>query len=86
MIRDAALLNRPAESGVRKVNEVNEWAILKRAKELCEQDGYEWQLDYKPAPPMGTKIKLKRFLDEAGRSGYLARAREQLLKECAEDA
>ena len=35
---------------------------------------------------MGTKIKLKPFLDEAGRRKYLARAREQLLTECAEGA
>jgi hypothetical protein len=68
---------------VRKVNEV---AILKRAKELCKQDGCEWELEFKLPLPMGTKINLKPILDEAGRGGYLALAREQLLKESAENA
>ena len=29
-------------------------AILKRAKELCEQDGFAWELDY--APPTGEPV------------------------------
>ena len=65
---------------------IDEATISKRAKKLCEEDGYDWDLEFKPAPPMGTKIKLKPFLDEAGRRKYLARAREELLTECAEGA
>jgi hypothetical protein len=68
------------------MSQINEAAIINRAKKLCEQDGYDWDLEFKPPMPMGTKIRLKRFLDEAGRRKYLERAREQLLKECAEDA
>ena len=63
------------------MQKVDESATLKRAKKLCEQDGYDWELEFKPVLPVGTKIRLKPFLDEAGRREYLARAREQLLKE-----
>jgi hypothetical protein len=38
------------------VQKVNEVAILKRAKELCEQDGCEWELEAKLPLPMGTKL------------------------------
>jgi hypothetical protein len=65
------------------VQKINEAEVLKRAKELCKQDGYEWEVEFKPILPMGTKIILKPILKEAQRTGYLARAREQLLKECA---
>ena len=68
------------------VRKVDEAAILKRAIELCKQDGYDWELEFKPVLPMGSKLTQRPFLDEAGRSAYLARAREQLLKECAENA
>jgi hypothetical protein len=57
---------------------VDEAAILKRAKELCEQNGTAWDLDYSPAKP-GVKIRLA--LNEAGRREYLARAREELASE-----
>ena len=47
-------------------------AILKRAKELCEQDGFAWDLDY--ARPTGEPVSLT----EEARQQYLARARAQL--------
>lgn len=68
------------------MSQIDEAAILKRAKTLCEQDGYDWEIEFRPPLPMGTKLKLKPFLDEEGRRGYLARAREQLLERRAEDA
>jgi hypothetical protein len=61
------------------MRKVDEAAISSRAKKLCEEDGYDWDVEWKQPLPMGTKIKLKPLLDEAGRRKYLARAREQLL-------
>ena len=63
---------------------IDEATISKRAKKLCEEDGYDWDAEFKLLLPKGTKIKLKPFLDEVGRRKYLARAQEQLLKECAD--
>ena len=57
---------------------ISEATVLKRAKVLCKQDGKNWGFEFTPLP--GTKIGLL-FLDEAGRSEYLARAREQLARE-----
>ena len=64
---------------------LDEAEILKRAKKLCEQDGADWDLEFKPPLPKYSKIPLRPVLDEARRSEYLARAREQLLNECSGD-
>lgn len=58
---------------------ITEAAIQRRARALCKQDGKNWHFPF--TPPPGTKIELKIFLDEADRREYLARAREQLLRE-----
>ena len=63
---------------------IDEATISKRAKKLCEEDGYDWDAEFKLLLPKGTKMKLKPFLDEVGRRTYLARAQEQLLKESAD--
>jgi len=65
------------------VQKINDAVVLERAKELCKQDGYEWELEFKPVLRRGTKIIPKPILKEAERTGYLARARDQLLKELA---
>ncbi len=52
---------------------IDDAAILKRARELCERDGIAWEFS--------RTARLRRTLDDAGRREYLARAREQLLKE-----
>jgi hypothetical protein len=57
---------------------IDDAAILKRAKEFCEQNGTRWDADSTPVKAGG---RVRRVLDEAGRRGYLARAREQLLNE-----
>jgi hypothetical protein len=57
---------------------INEAVILRRAKALCKQDGQNWALEFTPLLPSGTKFGVLPFLDEAGRSEYLARARDQL--------
>jgi len=58
--------------------EISETAIEKLAKELAERDGFEWQIEFKPRNPPGTKIDLKPLLEEAGREKYRARARQRL--------
>jgi hypothetical protein len=55
---------------------MDEVAVLKRAKELCEQDGYAWELDY--SPPTAEPIIPKVTLSEEARQQYLARARAEL--------
>jgi hypothetical protein len=61
--------------------EINEAVILRRAKVLCKQDGKNWASEFAPLLPPGTKFGVLPFLDEAGRSEYLALAREQLASE-----
>ena len=58
--------------------EISEAAIEKLAKELAGQEGFEWQIEFKPPGPPGTKIDLKPILEEAGRDRYRARARQRL--------
>ena len=49
--------------------------ILQRAKELAAADGYSWEIDRsQTAGP-------KPSLDDADKTEYLARAREQLIAE-----
>jgi hypothetical protein len=55
---------------------VDEAAVLKRAKELCEQDGYAWDLEY--APPTAEPIIPRVTLNEEARQQYLARARAEI--------
>jgi hypothetical protein len=55
---------------------IDEAAVLKRAKELCEQDGYAWDLDY--APPTAVPVIPRVTLSEEARQQYLQRARAEL--------
>ncbi len=43
-----------------------------RAKELCEQDGFVWELAYKPEPN-----RPPRLVSEERRQEYLARAQAE---------
>jgi hypothetical protein len=61
--------------------EISEATILRQAKELAQQDGNEWEYEFRQPLALGSKIPLKPILDEAGRQTYLARAREQLTQE-----
>jgi hypothetical protein len=58
--------------------QVNDAAVLNRAKTLCEKDGIAWDRDFTPLR-RGTKIKLTPTLNETDRREYLARARKQLI-------
>lgn len=61
------------------MNEIAEADVLRRAKELCEENGTKWDVEFTLKAKPGTPIKIA--LDEEGRREYLTRAREQLLKE-----
>jgi hypothetical protein len=62
--------------GRAKMPEVDKTAILKRANELCEQDGFVWELTYKPEPNLP-----RRPLNERQRQEYLARAEAEVSRE-----
>ena len=53
--------------------EINDAAVLTRAKVLAERDGFDWQ--------PGLKFELRRLLSEARRRLYVLNAREELSRE-----
>ena len=53
-------------------------AVMKRARELADRDGFAWELSDRPEPN-----KLERFPSVARRQEYLTRARAELLSERA---
>jgi len=57
--------------------EISDAAVERLAKKLAEKDGYEWQLEFKPPLPRGTKLPLRPILDDAGRERYRSLARQQ---------
>ena len=57
--------------------EMSDAAIERLAETLAEKDGFEWQLEFKPPLPPGTKRILRPILDDAGRERYRTLAREQ---------
>jgi hypothetical protein len=59
---------------------IDEAAILRLAKELAKQDGFAWELEWKPPLPKYSKIILLSVLSEGERCKYLARAREELTR------
>jgi hypothetical protein len=60
---------------------VDEGAVERLAKELCEQDGYTWDaLDF-GEPTRWAKIGGMPTIGEERRRDYLVRAREQLTRE-----
>jgi hypothetical protein len=63
------------------MSKIDEAAILKRAKELCAQNGSSWDVVVRPVVP-GAKIV--GAIDDVAKKEYLAKAKEQLLKERGE--
>jgi hypothetical protein len=58
--------------------EIDGDAILARAKSLCAQDGFAWELDFTlPYPPAG-HLRGSHYPSEQRRQQYLARARAEL--------
>jgi hypothetical protein len=56
--------------------EISDAAVERLAKKLAEKDGFEWELEFKPVLPPGTKLPLRAILDDAGRERYRTLARE----------
>jgi len=54
----------------------DEAAIVKRARELCKQDGFAWDLEYEH--PSAEPVIPGIILSEESRQQYLARARAEL--------
>ena len=63
------------------MSEVNEVAILKRAKELCEQDGFASELNFVTPSARYAPIKPQPYLSDERRQQYIACARAELRKE-----
>jgi len=60
----------------------NEAAVLERAKKLCKEDGFEWDLEFKMPLPKYSKV----VLEQEARQKYRAHARQELLDECGDCA
>jgi hypothetical protein len=60
---------------------IDDAAILRRAKELCEAAGMAW--DYRDLLAKRGRGSLKGVLDDEARRDYLMRARSQLIAESA---
>ena len=54
-------------------------AVEKRAQQLCERDGYVWDINFNPMV-RGAKISGQPPLTDEQREEYLARARAELGK------
>lgn len=60
------------------MSEKDSEAITKRAKELCAQDGFAWELDFTlPYPPAG-HLRGSHYPSDERRQHYLAQARAEL--------
>jgi hypothetical protein len=60
--------------------EISEAAVEGRARQLAEQEGYSWQLEYQPIA-LGTPSYPQRYLSPERRHQFLETARAQLQKE-----
>jgi hypothetical protein len=58
--------------------ELDDAAVLMRAKTIAAADGFTWQLDF---DAHGARLRGLRFLSEDRRREYLARARDAFRKE-----
>jgi len=73
------MLNREAGTGA--MAEIDEAAILERAKALAEKDGFAWQLDFVAPSAPYAPIKSQPYLSDEARKRYMERARFELRKE-----
>ena len=69
---------------VRSVRSIDDAAILRRARGLCEADRLAW--DYSAFVASRGRGSLKGVIDEEARRDYLTRARAQLLRESSTSA
>lgn len=61
--------------------ELEEVAVLRRAKAAAAQDGFTWELDFTAPDALRVPLRRQRFLSEDRRQEYLARARSELRNE-----
>ena len=61
--------------------ELDEAAVLRRAKTVAAEDGFTWELDLAVPRAQYTPLRKQHFLSEDRRQEYLARARGELHKE-----
>jgi hypothetical protein len=61
--------------------EIDEAAVLERAKALAEQDGYAWELNFVAPSAPYAPIKSQPYLGDEARKRYVERARFELRKE-----
>lgn len=57
--------------------EVSDATVEERAKKFAENDGFEWQMEWKMPLPPGSKLPLRKILDDAGRERYRTLVRQQ---------
>jgi hypothetical protein len=60
--------------------DVDEAAVLRRAKALAERDGFAWELNFQPVTP-GAQAMPQPYLSEERRLQYLTRAQTELREE-----
>ena len=63
--------------------EVDEAAILARAKALAEQDGFAWELDFGSPGVPRAKLRGQHFLSKDLQQEYLERASVDLREEAS---
>jgi hypothetical protein len=63
---------------------IDDVAILRRAKELCEAAGMAW--DYRDLVASRGRASRKGVLDDEARRDYLMRARSQLMAESGDQS
>jgi hypothetical protein len=67
--------------GVTAMPEPNDASVVKRAKELCEQDGLVWEPNFVKPADRYAKITLQSYLSEERRQQFLDQARAELRKQ-----
>ena len=60
------------------MEEVHEAAILNRAKELCAQDDFAWELDFTASYPRAGHLRGSLYPNEQRSQHYLALARGEM--------
>jgi hypothetical protein len=64
--------------------ELDQDAVLTRAKAMAAEAGYTWKLDFSVPSQQRASLRGQRFLSEDRRQEYLQRARKQLEREAGD--
>jgi hypothetical protein len=63
--------------------ELDEAAVLERARELAMENGFTWEFDFGAAGAQRAPLRGQRFLSKDRQEEYLERARVELRKEAS---